>query len=94
MSDRVLLGGKSVQGFALGDDGVQRFRVVLDELLSNIERFTRDLTPREMTILRLGLEASHLEESTAQGDWTRARAHAEKITQLLDRLGSEVSARD
>jgi len=82
----IYFGGHPVRGFSLGDDGVQRFRVVLDELLSDIERFAGNLTPREMTILRLGLEASHLEESTAQGDWTRAKAHAEKITQLLDQL--------
>jgi molecular chaperone DnaK (HSP70) len=52
-----------------------------------IERFTRSLTEREQTILRIGLEASHLEESVAHGDWTRAKAHAEVVAKLFSQTG-------
>lgn len=78
--------GLRVPGFALGSDDVTRFRVLLDGVLNSVKRFSRSLTPRELTILRLGLTASHLEESVAQGDWKRADAHADRVAQLVRQL--------
>jgi hypothetical protein len=56
-------------------------------LLSTVEQFARGLTSREVTILRLGLEASHLEESVVLGDFQRAAAHVQKVSDLLAELG-------
>ena len=75
--------GRVVPGFALGDDPSARFQTALNEILNGMERFAKTLTPREKAILEIGLTASHLEESAAHGDWTRARAHAENLTKVL-----------
>lgn len=81
-------GGYSVPGFGLGSDArAERLRVALREVIGFIEQFARTLTAREETILRLGLEASHMEESVAHGDWARAESHAEAIVGLYRRLG-------
>jgi len=81
-------GGRPVPGFGIGDDPrADRLRAALREVLDFTEQFSRSLTAREETILRLGLEASHLEESVVYGDWTRARAHAEAIVKLYEQLG-------
>jgi len=81
-------GGYVVPGFALGDEPrAKRLRTALRDALGIVEAFTRNLTPREAMILRLGLAASHMEESVARGDWTRAEAHAENISKLFDQLG-------
>jgi len=73
--------GRPVPGFALGD-----FQSALRVVMGEIENFTRSLSPHEQTILRLGLEASHLEESVVHGDWKRAEAHAESVANLLNRM--------
>ena len=70
--------GRAVPGFALGDASPS-----LRAVLADVRRFAESLTPREVAILRIGLEASHLEESVVVGDWARADAHAEKLTKLL-----------
>jgi hypothetical protein len=82
----------AVSGFAL-EGRAERLRATLHETLDIVEEFTRSLTPREAMILRLGLAASHMEESVAHGDWTRAEAHAESISRLLDQLGGQRGAR-
>jgi len=53
-------------------------------LMGEIQHFTQNLTARELEILKLGLEASHLEESIVHGNWTRAEAHAESCRERLD----------
>lgn len=58
----------------------------LRETLRAVEAFTRTLSPREKTILKIGLAASHLEESVAHGDWTRAQAHAESVEKLFEEI--------
>lgn len=55
----------------------------ISALLSEVRRFTATLSPRELVVLKIGLEASHLEESIAHGDWTRAEAHAESLSKLI-----------
>lgn len=81
-------GGYPVQGFGLGSDArAERLRSALHAVIGLVEQFARTLTAREETILRLGLEASHMEESVAHGDWVRAEAHAEAIAELYRRLG-------
>lgn len=83
---KILRNDRVALGFALGDDDAARFRNLLDGVLRAVERFSKSLTPRELKILRLGLTASHLEESIAQGDWKRADAHADNVTQLVRQL--------
>jgi hypothetical protein len=85
--------GRVVPGFALGDEEAARFRVLLDGVLRAVERFSKSLTPRELVILRLGLTASHLEESIAHGDWKRADAHADSAAQLVRQLEESEVAR-
>ena len=85
----IRFGGRPVPGFALGGEG-DRLRQTLNDAqraVRGVQRFAQSLTPRELVILRLGLEASHLEESVVQGDWARAQAHVEKAAKLLDQLG-------
>lgn len=82
----IMRGGKPVPGFALGDERPENLRVALKSALYRIRSFTRTLTPREEAILKLGLAASHLEESVAHGDWKRAEAHADKVSDLFERL--------
>lgn len=79
-------GGRAVPGFALGDARADRLRTSLREVLDIVAETTRNLTPREATILRLGLAASHMEESVVHGDWARAEAHAENVAKLFDQL--------
>ena len=79
---------RPVPGFAIGDDRADRLRAALRTVLREVQQFTRDLTAREEAILRLGLEASHMEESVVRGEWTRAEAHAESIVKLFDQLRS------
>jgi len=82
------LGGQPVRGFALGDEArVDRLHAALTETLGTLKVFAESLTPRERTILALGLAASHLEESIVHGDWKRAEAHADNLVKLLDQLG-------
>ena len=80
-------GGHEVPGFALGSERADRIRAALRAVMGEVQRLTHGLTPREVTILRLGLEASHLEESVAHADWSRAEAHTESLVKLLDQLG-------
>lgn len=77
-------GGQPVPGFALGDP--PDIRAALEYVIAGFERFSRSLTAREAAVVQLGLSVSHLEESIAHGDWTRARAHAETVARLLDQL--------
>jgi hypothetical protein len=80
----VVLNGRRVPGFALGEDLRSTLRALIDET----KAFSKMLTPREVVVLRLGLAASHLEESLAQGAWKRAEAHAENVANLLEALRS------
>ena len=73
-------GGRPVPGFALGSDHI---RAALREVVGEIERFTRNLTPRERAVCRICLSATHLEEALVAGDFARAGAHADKIVDLL-----------
>lgn len=82
----MMRGGKPVPGFALGDERPENLRVALKSVLYKIKSFARTLTPREEAILKLGLAASHLEESVAHGDWKRAEAHTDNFSELFDRL--------
>jgi hypothetical protein len=74
--------------FAIGEkvDETERFNVMLNELLSWAKQFSDSLSPRETNILRVGLTASHLEESIAAGEWSRARGHAERLEKLIQAL--------
>lgn len=85
MSETIRRNDLNVPGFALGND-VDHLRALLDGVIRAVERLSRSLTPRELKILRLGLAASHLEESIAQGDWKRADAHADNVAQLVRQL--------
>jgi hypothetical protein len=84
--EKIQRNGQAAPGFTLGNDEAARFRNSLDGVLSAVARFSKSLTPREMTVLRLGLAASHLEESIVQGDWKRADAHADNIAKLMRQL--------
>jgi hypothetical protein len=81
----IYLGGQPARGF---DDGERAdLRRCLTETLGTLKAFAEALTPRETTILALGLAASHLEESIVHGDWKRAEAHADNLVKLLGQLG-------
>jgi hypothetical protein len=86
MAETIQRNGRQVPGFALGDDDPEHFRVLIGKVLEKVESFSHGLTHRELAILRLGLMASHMEESIAQGDWKRADAHADNVAQLLRQL--------
>lgn len=77
---------------ALGDSRAERTRAAFDTLLDEVKRFARSLSPKELDILKLGLEASHMEESVVLGDWKRAEAHADKIIRILHPPAAGVGA--
>jgi hypothetical protein len=79
--------GRQVLGFGADPDPrAEGLRSALSKVLSEVKSFARSLTPREEAILKIGLEASHMEESVAHGDWTRAESHGESVVKLLEGL--------
>jgi hypothetical protein len=80
----IYLGGQPARGF--DGERADQLRRCLTETLGTLKVFAESLTPRETTILALGLAASHLEESIVHGDWKRAEAHADNLAKLLDQL--------
>lgn len=82
----IYLNGKPTRGFALGDEAA--FKKCFTEALDALKAFAASLSQREEVVLKIGLAASHLEESIAHGDWMRAEAHADNLMKLLARLNS------
>jgi len=85
----MMLNGKPTIGFELGSEA-GRIHDVLRGLIEETRALTATLSAREALALQLGLATSHLEESLAQGAWTRAEAHAENVAKLMGALKEPV----
>ena len=55
-------------------------------ILRLIGELRRQLSPRDLVMMQIGMRASHVEEALAQGDVDRARGHVKKIVELVGRI--------
>lgn len=58
------------------------FNLILDGLV----KYKKSLSPRELTIMQIGMRSSHLEEALASGEFDRARSHYKAILELTQKL--------
>lgn len=58
------------------------FHRSLGRVMDLLIRFQKRLTPRELVVLKIGLRASHIEESLMVGDQARAKAHLEALVRM------------
>ena len=67
-------------------DEAARMEQAFNYVLEAITRFQKNLSPRDITLLQIGMRASHIEEAMAHWELDRAKAHFEKLMEIARQL--------